>query len=71
MGPDTTEDQMAEASGYQLSAIGPCDRSLCDKLRNEINQICQDLHKPPGSMIMIKAPDGKYCYCTCGGPAKK
>jgi hypothetical protein len=62
---------MAEASGYTLGAIGPCDRSLCDKLRDDINRFCRAEGKPPGTMIMIKAPDGKYCYCTCGGQAKK
>jgi hypothetical protein len=61
---------MIQVGGYEFAAIEPCARSECDKLRNQINAACRDLGKPPGAKIMIRSPEGKYCYCICGGEKK-
>ncbi len=57
----------AAPTGEALAAAGipPCGN--CAEIQPKVNEYCHDLNKPPGAKLILQEPDGRICYCICGG----
>jgi hypothetical protein len=52
-------------------SVPPCPQSVCSDpaIQPYIAALCRQQGWPAGHPVMIVGPEGKVCYCTCGGSA--